>query len=50
MASESLLALLSHRIIYKCTDTNSSLHPGVFQGIESTGKQELYHIYRIEQG
>jgi hypothetical protein len=33
----TLLAFLSHRIIYEHTDANCSLHPGVFQGIESTG-------------
>jgi hypothetical protein len=35
---ENLLAFLSHRIISKCTNANCSLHPGVFQGIKSTGK------------
>jgi hypothetical protein len=34
----SLLVFLSHRIIYKCTDANCTLHPRVFQGIESKGK------------
>jgi hypothetical protein len=34
-----VLVFLSHRIICKRTDANCSLHPGVFQGIESTGKQ-----------
>jgi hypothetical protein len=34
-----LLAFLSHRIIYKRTEANYSLHPRVFQGIESIGKQ-----------
>jgi hypothetical protein len=34
-----LLAFLSHRIIYIRADANCSLHPGVLQGIESTGKQ-----------
>jgi hypothetical protein len=34
-----LLTYLSHRIIYKHTVANCSLHPGVFQGIESTWKQ-----------
>jgi hypothetical protein len=34
-----LLAFLSHRIICKHTDVNYSLHPSVFQGIESTGKK-----------
>jgi hypothetical protein len=33
-----LLVFLSHRIIYKRTDANCSLHPRVFQGIEYTGK------------
>jgi hypothetical protein len=36
---ESLLAFLSHRIIFKHTDAYCCLHLGVFQGIESTGKQ-----------
>jgi hypothetical protein len=35
----SLLVFLSHRIIYKRTDANCSLHPRVFQCIESIGKQ-----------
>jgi hypothetical protein len=35
----SLLAFLRHRIIYKRTNANCSIHPGVFQGIESTVKQ-----------
>jgi hypothetical protein len=47
---KKLLAFLSHRIIRKHTDANCSLHPRVFQGIESTEKQQFYHIYRIEQG
>jgi hypothetical protein len=34
-----LLAFLSHRIFYKRIDDNGSLHPRVFQGIKSTGKQ-----------
>jgi hypothetical protein len=34
-----LLAFLRHGIIWKRTDDNCSLHPRVFQGIESTGKQ-----------
>jgi hypothetical protein len=34
----SLLVFLSHRIIYKRTDANCTLHPIVFQGIESKGK------------
>jgi hypothetical protein len=34
-----LLAFLSHRIICMHTDANCSLHLGVFQGIEFTGKQ-----------
>jgi hypothetical protein len=34
-----LLVFLSHRIICKHTNANCSIHPGVFQGIESTGKQ-----------
>jgi hypothetical protein len=34
-----LLAFLGHRIICKRTDTNCSLHPGIFQGIECIGKQ-----------
>jgi hypothetical protein len=37
--SYSLLAFLSYRIIYMCTDANCSLHPGVLQGIKSIGKQ-----------
>jgi hypothetical protein len=47
---DPVLVFLSNRIICKRTDTNCSLHPGVFQDIESIGKQKLYHIYRIEQG
>jgi hypothetical protein len=34
-----LLVFLSHKIICKHTDANCSIHLGVFQGIESTGKQ-----------
>jgi hypothetical protein len=34
-----LLVFLSHRIICKRTYANYSLHPRVFQGIESTRKQ-----------
>jgi hypothetical protein len=34
-----VLAFLSHRIISKRIDANCSHHLGVFQGIESTGKQ-----------
>jgi hypothetical protein len=33
------LAFLSHRIICKLTNANCRLHPRVFWGIESTGKQ-----------
>jgi hypothetical protein len=44
----SLLVFLRHRIMYKRTNANLSIHPGVFQGIKSTGQQEIYHIYRIE--
>jgi hypothetical protein len=36
---ESLLAFISHRIFFKHIDGNCSLHPRVFQGIESIGKQ-----------
>jgi hypothetical protein len=34
-----MLAYLSHRIICKHIDANCSFHPGVLQGIKSTGKQ-----------
>jgi hypothetical protein len=34
-----MLVFLSHRIICKRTYANCSLHPRVFQGIKSTGKQ-----------
>jgi hypothetical protein len=34
-----VLAFLRHRVICKHTYINCSLHPGVFQDIESTGKQ-----------
>jgi hypothetical protein len=34
-----VLGFLSHRIICKRADANCSLHPRVFQGIESIGKQ-----------
>jgi hypothetical protein len=37
--TQQLLAFLSHRIICKRTYANCSHHPGVFQSIESTGKQ-----------
>jgi hypothetical protein len=35
----TMLAFLIHRIICKRIDANCSLHPRVFQGIESIGKQ-----------
>jgi hypothetical protein len=38
-APESLLAFLIHIIICNRIDANCSLHPGVFQDIESIGKQ-----------
>jgi hypothetical protein len=39
MIPKFVLVFLSHRIIFKLIDVNCSLHPRVFQGIESTGKQ-----------
>jgi hypothetical protein len=37
--ARALLVFPSHIIICKRRDANCSLHPGVFQGIKSSGKK-----------
>jgi hypothetical protein len=41
------LAVLTPQIICKRTDANCSLHPGVFQGIVSTGNSGKLTILSI---